>query len=104
MFNHYDNVIIANLQIDDYFITGYLGHKINVTFDNIRPLQATKEKFLERKALFWWVNKGDMREAKKLWNKLELSYEVEQAVKKALKESRQNCNGTSSTTIRPAPK
>ncbi|VDK59170.1 unnamed protein product [Anisakis simplex] len=55
--------------IDDYFITGHLGHKIGVVFDNIALFDAGEEPMMEGRS--WLTESQDMTEAMNLWKNLE---------------------------------
>uniref|UniRef100_A0A915BV23 Hexosyltransferase n=1 Tax=Parascaris univalens TaxID=6257 RepID=A0A915BV23_PARUN len=56
--------------IDDYFITGHLGHKVNASYHKTRPLRGSKGGLLNGTALFWLIEKGDMNEGKEIWQKI----------------------------------
>ncbi|VDK20380.1 unnamed protein product [Anisakis simplex] len=65
------NYFVEPLQIDDYFITGHLSHKIGVVFDNIALFDAGKEPMMEERSWFWLTESQDMTEAMNLWKNLE---------------------------------
>ncbi|VDK47200.1 unnamed protein product [Anisakis simplex] len=62
------------LQIDDYFITGHLSHKIGVVFDNIMSFQSGKEQLLAGRSWLWVSDSQNMTEAVNIWQKLEESH------------------------------
>ncbi|KHN73916.1 Beta-1,3-galactosyltransferase 1 [Toxocara canis] len=63
--------------IDDYFITGHLGRKINVTFDNIRQSHGSKKELVERKAVFWLASQNRLAEGKQIWDRIRTNYETQ---------------------------
>lgn len=58
-------------QIDDYFITGHLGHKTNASYHKTgSSLRGSKAELLNGTALFWLIENGDMNEGKEIWQKI----------------------------------